>query len=150
MRLDPIGNLELNNYDNPSGVFLGRNGKDLYFTQPNQHRVVKKDLETGVVQVVGGQGGGGSGLSQMNVPLGVFVHRQGEIFVADHNNHRVMRYEAGSSSGTVIAGGNGAGNGMNQLYGPYGVFVDPQYNVYVVDHHNHRIQRWAPGASSGV
>ena len=150
MRLDPLANLEVNNYDYPSGVFLGRNGKDLYFTQPNQHRVVKKDLETGVIEFVAGQGGGGSGLTQMNYPLGVFAQRQGEIFVADHNNHRVMRYEAGSSSGSVVAGGNGAGSGMNQLNGPYGVFVDPQYNVYVVDHHNHRIQRWAPGASSGV
>jgi sugar lactone lactonase YvrE len=150
MRLDPLANLEVNNYDYPSGVFLGRNGKDLYFTQPNQHRVVKKDLETGVIEFVAGQGGGGSGLTQMNYPLGVFAQRQGEIFVADHNNHRVMRYEAGSSSGSVVAGGNGAGSGMNQLYGPYGVFVDPHYNVYVVDHHNHRIQRWAPGAIAGV
>ncbi|MFM7496551.1 MAG: hypothetical protein ACKO17_00230, partial [Bacteroidota bacterium] len=150
MRLDPIANLEVNNYDYPSGLFLGRNGKDLYFAQPNQHRVMKKNLETGVVQYVAGHGGGGSGLNQLNYPLGVYAQRQGEIYVADHNNHRVMRYEAGSSSGSVVAGGNGAGSGSNQLYGPYGVFVDPQYHVYVVDHHNHRIQRWAPGASVGV
>ena len=147
---DPLGNLEMINYSYPNELAFGRNGKDLYFSQSQVHRIVKKNLETGTFEVVIGDWGGGGGLNQLNYPLGVFVQRQGEIYVADHNNHRIMRFEAGSTTGTVVAGGAGAGSGLNQLNGPYGIFVDPRYNVYVADYYNHRIQRWAPGSTVGV
>ncbi|MFM8494290.1 MAG: hypothetical protein ACKOEM_02020 [Planctomycetia bacterium] len=122
----------------------------MYVSQHNQHRVWKKNLETGDIINVAGMGGYGSGLNQLNAPHGVFVHPNGELFVADLSNHRIMKYEANAISGTVVAGGNGAGSSAYQLNNPYDMWVDASYNVYIVDHSNHRIQKWSPGSTAGI
>lgn len=147
---NPIGDVEQGASQYPNHLALGRNGKDLYVSQHNQHRVWKKNLETGDIINVAGMGGYGSGLNQLNAPHGVFVHPNGELFVADLSNHRIMKYEANAISGTVVAGGNGAGSSAYQLNNPYDMWVDASYNVYIVDHSNHRIQKWSPGSTAGI
>jgi hypothetical protein len=90
----------------------------------------------------------GSGASELRKPAGVFVDRDGYIYVADTENHRIMKFPPGSSSGTsgtLVAGVNGThGNGANQLDSPYGVFVDRTGVIYVADTGNDRIQKFIP------
>jgi sugar lactone lactonase YvrE len=147
---DPIGDIVPGADQYPNHLTLGRNGKDLYVSQHNQHRVWKRNLETGAISNVAGMGGGGGGMNQLNTPYGIFINKDDALYVADHVNHRIVRYLSGAATGTLVAGGNGAGSSASQLNGPYDVWVDPSYNTYIVDHHNHRVQKWAPGASSGI
>jgi sugar lactone lactonase YvrE len=147
---DPIGEIVPGADQYPNHLTLGRNGKDLYVSQHNQHRVWKRNLETGAISNVAGMGGGGGGMNQLNTPYGIFINKDDALYVADHVNHRIVRYLSGAATGTLVAGGNGAGSSASQLNGPYDVWVDPSYNTYIVDHHNHRVQKWAPGASSGI
>jgi sugar lactone lactonase YvrE len=147
---EPIGDVEQYAYTHPNDLFLSRSGKDLYVAQSNQHRVWKKDLETGITTTVAGMGGAGYLANQLNTPLGIYVSSEGSVYVADHNNHRVMRYDAGADYGVLVAGSFMAGNDSVSLNGPTDVWVDAMKNIYVVDHYNHRIQRWSAGASYGV
>ena len=107
---------------------------------------------TGVV-IAGGNQPGGSALNQLSSPQGLYVDKNGNVFVCDFQNYRVLEFPAGStagSNGIVVAGGNGAGTNANQLLGPIGVFVDAAGNIYVADAGDFRVQKWAPGASSGT
>ncbi|CAF4597215.1 unnamed protein product, partial [Rotaria magnacalcarata] len=89
----------------------------------------------------GGQGGG-SALTQLQYPVGIFVDKLGTLYVADEQNCRVMRWTHGATQGTVIAGGNGLGAGANQLISPMGLSFDRHGNLYVADCRNDRIQRF--------
>jgi len=101
------------------------------------------------VTVAGGNGYGVAA-NQLSYPYGVFVDRNGNIFIADIENNRIQKWAPGATSGVTVAGGNGAGSAANQLNYPYGVFVDNNGNIFIADYNNSRIQKWAPGATSGI
>ncbi|CAF2053168.1 unnamed protein product, partial [Rotaria magnacalcarata] len=94
------------------------------------------------IVVAGGQGGG-SALTQLNYPVGIFVDALGTLYVADSRNHRVMRWAQGAKQGTVIVGGNDQGAGANQFNTPIGLSFDRHGNLYVGDWNNHRVQRFS-------
>jgi sugar lactone lactonase YvrE len=99
---------------------------------------------------VAGGNGQGSNANQLNVPYGVFVDTNLNVYVSDHGNNRVMKWTPGATSGIAVAGNNGWGQASNQLSQPSGVWVDLSGNVYVADYNGFRIQKWGPGASSGT
>ncbi len=99
---------------------------------------------------VGGGNGQGSSSTQLNNPGGIFVDRNGNIYVADRDNHRVQRFAAGGGAGQTVAGGNAAGAALNQLNAPNGISVDHNGNLFICDQNNHRIVKWAPGATAGI
>ncbi len=97
-----------------------------------------------------GGNGSGSGVSQLNLPIGVMLDNAGNVYVSDGSNNRVVKWAPGASTGVVVAGGNGAGNGLKQLQFPEGIYVDGSNSVYVADNNNHRVVKWTSGASAGV
>ena len=80
-------------------------------------------------------------------PTGIFVDKDGVVFVADSSNHRIRKITpvgvvstlAGSSSGFS----DGAGTAAKFNY-PYGVSVDKDGVVFVADALNHRIRKITP------
>jgi DNA-binding beta-propeller fold protein YncE len=82
-------------------------------------------------------GSPGSGNGQFNVPSGLAVGANGDVYVTDRNNHRVQVF---TNDGVFISawGDSGAANG--QFASPRDVAIDPNGEVYVVDHLNDRIQ----------
>ena len=100
--------------------------------------------------IAAGGNGAGSGLNQVNFPLGVFADAAGNTYVADPNNHRIVKWAPGATSGTIVAGGNGAGSAANQLSYPFAVAVDADTNVYVMEWGNARVSKWAYGATTGT
>ncbi|CAF1245320.1 unnamed protein product [Rotaria sp. Silwood1] len=92
---------------------------------------------------VAGGNGLGSGLNQLNYPLGLYVDDDQTIFVADLSNHRIMEWKLGATSGKVVAGGNGQGNGAHQLNRPVDVIVDKESDSLIIsDSGNERLVRW--------
>jgi len=95
-------------------------------------------------------GASGSGASQLNTSLGVYVDGSGNIYVADQGNNRVQEWAPGATSATTVAGNGTAGTGASQLILPEGVYVDGSGNIYVADGSNNRVQEWTPGATGGT
>ena len=79
--------------------------------------------------------------NRLNVPSGVAVDGDGNVYIADQDNFQVLK-EAPSAGGytqSVIA--NIATNG---LYSPEGVAVDGGGNLYIVDQGNNRVLKETP------
>ncbi len=99
--------------------------------------------------------GSGTAANQLSSPTGVFLDRDGNMYVADNNNNRVQKFPPGSNSsskGFPVAGGFGLGMAANQLNHPSSVFVDSHGNLFVADEGNHRVQEFPynSGGSIGI
>ena len=102
-------------------------------------------------ETVAGGNGAGMNDNQIGEATGVFVDKNGDVYVPVF--YRILKFPKGSTSatyGTVVAGGNAYGSAANQLIFPHDVFLDAMGNLYIADMGNYRIQKWAPGASSGI
>ncbi|CAF1388451.1 unnamed protein product [Adineta steineri] len=87
--------------------------------------------------------GKGQQLNQVNDPVGIFVDKNKNIFIADHSNHRIVEWKYNAKEGQIIAGGNGQGNRIDQLNKPTDVIVDQQnHSIIIADKKNRRVVRW--------
>ena len=101
----------------------------------------------------GAAGDGGQATSaQLNLPLGVAVDGQGNVYVADCKNNTVREVSNGlirTVAGTGVKGDGGDGGQATsaQLYCPAGVAVDAQGNLYISDA-NHRVRTVSNGTTA--
>jgi DNA-binding beta-propeller fold protein YncE len=102
------------------------------------HRV-QKFTRDGVHLGIFGEHGDGDG--QLNMPWGVAVDSEGDIFVVDWRNDRVQKF---GSDGKFIMKFGRSGNGEGELNRPAGVAVDEHGDVYVADRGNHRVVQFDP------
>ncbi|CAF1049178.1 unnamed protein product [Adineta steineri] len=85
----------------------------------------------------------GQELNQLNNPLGMFIDKNKNIFIADYANHRIVEWKYLAREGQIITGGNGQGNRMNQLNCPTDVIIDPQnHSIIIADSGNKRVIQW--------
>ncbi|CAF1384257.1 unnamed protein product [Adineta steineri] len=108
------------------GLFVDRQGF-IYYSDPNNYRVVKITPFTMMMTVVAGANGNGtagSNLDQLNNPGGIYVDTNNTLYVADTSNNRVMMYLSGSSQGTVLFT-------VRSQYAPYRLTLDKSGNIYV-------------------
>ncbi|CAF3405565.1 unnamed protein product [Rotaria socialis] len=133
------------------GLFMD-NQRCLYVSDNEKQEVrryrMEGDMRNG--DLVAGGHGKGSGLSQLNAPLFIFVDQQHAVYVSDHLNHRVMKWNKNATAGIVAAGGQGKGVALTQLSHPEGLFVDEFSTLYVAESRNHRVTRWPQGAIQGT
>ena len=76
---------------------------------------------------------------QFNVPNGIAVDGQGNIYVTDAGNYRIQTWNKATITWTATGS---LGTNPGQFNEPYGVAVDGQGNIDVADTDNHRIQIW--------
>ena len=69
------------------GIAIHRDS--LYVTDNGAHAVFHFKIETDM-RFVAKIGSLGSGMGQFNIPLGLTVSTNGDVFVADHRNHRIQ------------------------------------------------------------
>ncbi|CAF1285159.1 unnamed protein product [Adineta steineri] len=92
---------------------------------------------------VAGGNGEGQQLNQLNIPHGIFIDKNKNIFIADSGNHRIVEWKYNAQEGQIIAGENGPGNQMNQLNYSSAVIVDQQnHSIIVADRWNRRVIQW--------
>ncbi|MFC1800609.1 NHL repeat-containing protein [Nanoarchaeota archaeon] len=146
-------------FDSPCGVAVGRYG-DFYIVDSNNNRVCKCDSLGNVVGWIGGGSDGwkttkapacSSDARSFDVPLGICLDNQENIYVADTSNSRICKW---SSSGNFIGWIGGGKDGWQTDEGgmggmdyqsfmfPQGVCVDNNGDIYVADFSNHRICNW--------
>jgi len=127
---------------------------NLYYSMETCSLIYKVNLSTGIASPVAGNGlrgfsgdGGSATAAEINVPRGLAIDSNNNLYVADEYNDRVRVINSAGVINTVAGTGNAAYNGDNilattaDLSSPYGVAVDSQGNVYISDAGNERIRR---------
>ncbi len=135
----------LNQFNNPFGIFIDKSGY-LYVVDQNNNRIVKyppgsTSLTNGVV-VAGSNPNGGSGPSEFNFPMSVFVDDAGNIYVADFNNGRIQKFPPNSTATTP-----GVTVAKYGLDGPSYVAMDASGNLFVADEAEEDILKYPPNST---
>jgi trimeric autotransporter adhesin len=136
----------------PGALALGAQG-DLFIADSFIGRIRRVDAETGIITTVAGGGRGGDGdlavNARLQVPAGVAVDAQGNLFIADSIANRVRRVAADTGIITTMIGGGGdrdhIGNGGPAtsafLARPWRLAVDSRGDLFIAEAWGGRIRR---------
>jgi predicted esterase/DNA-binding beta-propeller fold protein YncE len=153
--------LSASKFNDPLRVFVDNNGV-LWVSDYLNNRVLRFDSASykssgASADGVLGQPGfatntGGTSVSRMRGPVGVFIDQKERLWVADRLNHRVLRYDnpASKANGGDADGVLGQSNFINGSSGlsstkmnrPMGVYVDLNDNLWVCEDDNNRAIRF--------
>jgi hypothetical protein len=147
----------------PNGSLVLHEGS-LLIADSGNNRIRRMDLETGMMDAIGGtgevgdSGDGGAALeATFSKPLDIEIGPDGRLYVADTMNNAIRAIDLTSGVVERVAG-NGeqcaqyfncfeAEEGMDalelQLLQPYGIAFDPEGNLYIADTNNSRVVRIA-------
>ena len=118
----------------------------LYISDSLNHRVQKFTKDG---KFLGKWGELGDGPGQLNMPWGVTLDGQGDVFVADWRNDRIQKFDhKGRFLQQWPHSESGPGNGAGQLNRPSGLAVDSEGLIYVCDWANERVQVLSPSGES--
>ena len=87
------------------------------------------------ITVAGGHGPG-SGLNQLDHPMGLFLDDHSSIYIADTHNHRIIKWLPGASQGEILVHHNTTTNYVSK------VVVHRNGTVYYCDRSKDQITRW--------
>ena len=139
--------------DSPGGIAVDSAG-NIYLADTHNHRVRRIDAVSGKLTTIAGNGIGtfyGDGNvavgASLDLPRGLSLDQQGNLYIADAANHRVRRTDARTGMITTVAGDGVQGYGGDKgvatsasLNGPYAVAVEDDA-VNVVDSGNSRVRQ---------
>jgi len=136
----------------PSSLYLDTAG-NLYIADYGHHRIRMVNT-AGIISTVAGNGTGGfSGdggpatAAQFNLPRGVTLDRNGNMYVADRLNNRIRKINSAGTISTLAGNGTAgfAGDGgpsINaQFNNPTKVTTDQLGNLFVADYNNQRVRK---------
>ncbi|CAF4072040.1 unnamed protein product [Adineta steineri] len=89
-------------------------------------------------RVAAGTGIRGSASNKLNLPRGIFVDVNLDLYVADCGNHRVQLFYPGEPNGITVAG-NDASNSTIKLQYPTGIILDAEKYLFILDYGTHQI-----------
>jgi sugar lactone lactonase YvrE len=134
----------------PEGITVDANGN--IFVAEGQNDDVRMISSSGTVTtlagnpgVVGSNDGTGSA-AQFNLPAGVAVDGNDNVYVADYGNNTVRKITSAGVT-TTIAGqpgipGSADGTGTAAtFYSPTGIAIDPSGNLYIAEESNNTIRK---------
>ena len=145
------GTLTTARFSSPRGVAVDASG-NVYVGDTNNN-TIRKITFFGVVTTLAGTAGspgttnGTGSAARFNVPAGVAVDLNGNVYVGDTANHAIRKITAGGAVTTLAGGTGGSADGTGtsaRFLGPNGVAVDRDGNVYVADTGNHSIRKITP------
>src|SRR5215813_391880 len=105
------GAAKLATLSGPKGLSVAPNG-NVYLADTESHSIRMIDVRKNTIELIAGTGAKGDGADgdplacQMSRPHGVFVDRDGSIFIGDSEAHRVRVIRISNASGTVPTTGD--------------------------------------------
>lgn len=143
-------------FQGPSAIAIDPRTLNVYVADTLNHRIQKfssnglfitkwGSFGTGIGQFdntgrhITSWGSLGTGNYQVNLPEGIAVDSNGNVFVADTGNHRISKFD---NNGVWLASWGSRGNRDGEFSVPGGVAVDSSGNVFVADRFNTRIQKF--------
>ncbi len=151
----------------PNGVGVDQETGKVFVVDRSNHRILRYSSSDALItgsaaEAVFGQADftsktSGISANQFNNPIGIYIDKNGSMWVGDFTNNRVLRFDNASTipSGASADGVLGqpdfvsknAGKDANQLSGPCGIYVDDSGSLWVSEFNNHRVSRWDNAAS---
>ncbi len=141
------------NLNEPRSVIADSAG-NVYIGDFLNHRVrkVTPDGKISTVAGIGEAGNRGDGdlatKAELNLPLGLALDAQGNLYIAENGNDRVRKVNASDGKISTVAGsgepgfsGDGGPATQARLYFVSGLAVDRQGNLYISDQGNYRIRK---------
>ncbi len=130
----------------PRGLAVNSSG-DIFIVDSGNNQVLEVDPATGVLTTFAGTGtsgysgdGGAATKATLNLPDGIAVDSQGNLFIADTQNNVIREVNATTGLITTVAGngtagfsGDGGPATAAELDEPSGVFVDSGENIFIAD-----------------
>jgi sugar lactone lactonase YvrE len=136
---------------NPVGLAVDSSG-NVYIADTGNHRIRELTVANGNINLVAGDGtagytgdGAAATSAELNLPYGVAVDSNGNVFIADTANQTIREVTASNGYIATIAGvtignnrpfgytGDGGAALSARINYPYDVAVDSTGNVYVAD-----------------
>jgi tripartite motif-containing protein 71 len=123
---------------------------NLYCTISDSNIVVKKLFgdDANTTQIVAGNGSAGSTPNMLNIPRGIFVDLNFNLYVADCNNDRILLFQPGQLNATTIIG-NGS-SGITTIRFPMAIMIDADGYFFILEFFNTRIVRVGPNSSACI
>ena len=120
------------------GLFVDINN-DLYCSEGQLHQVVKIQLNNPSIalEIVAGTGCPGYLSHLLNIPQGIFVTTNSDLYVADSTNNRIQFFRFGETTAATVAG-NGSSGTISLLY-PSDVVLDADGYLFIVDQNQNRV-----------
>ncbi|WP_028982467.1 T9SS type A sorting domain-containing protein [Sporocytophaga myxococcoides] len=138
-------------FNQPYSAVFDKNG-NLFVTDEFNHQI-RKITPQGLVTVFAGNGvagfadGTGTAAS-FNMPMGIDIDAQGNLYVADYLNSRIRKVTPQGVVTTVAGTGEeGFANGSAataKFDRPSGLTLDASGNIYVADCYNYRVRKISP------
>ncbi len=133
---------------------LARDGVGhLYLSEPEGHRVLKLDTNSGQLtpylgtgQAGKGSGGGPAAATAITAPDGLAFDAAGNLLVADLGNQRILEVNGQTGEATVRHQSTAA-KGSILEWSPGSLALDGQGNLWLGDVHRDRVLRFVVGAT---
>lgn len=139
------------------GVLVDGAG-NIFISDSANNRIRAVDAITNTIETVAGgadRGFSGDGekatAAALDRPEGVFIDKDGNLFIADTDNHRIRRVDANTGIITTVAGvstsffggfsGDGGPATEAELLSPEGVTMDEEGSLFIADTRNGRIRK---------
>ena len=143
----------------PTGAAVDREGN--VYVADRTNSILRKVTAAGVVTTLAGTPGaagaadGTGAAARFNLPFGVTVDQDGNVYVADQGNHTLRKVTPAGVTTTLAgtAGVTGSADGVGEAArfdAPAGVTVDQDGNVYVADQNNHVIRTITPAGATAT
>jgi len=135
-------------FNGPEGIAVDANGN--VYVADSQNHLIRKITATGIVSTLAGSGiagltNGTGSTASFNIPTGLAVDAQGNIYVTEYINNDIRKISSAGIVTTFAGNGSfGSADGKGALASfsaPYGVTVDNAGNVYVADFGNNLIRK---------
>jgi hypothetical protein len=112
-----------------------------YCSMRDRHQIVTISLDdkNATEIIVAGTGLAGGAANELNLPWGIFVDTNFDLYVADATNNRIQLFRPGELNGTTVVG-NGIPNNLTLNF-PTDVMLDADGYLYIADNHNGRVIR---------
>jgi sugar lactone lactonase YvrE len=140
----------------PYGLAIDKAG-NLFIADTFNNNIRKVDAMTGNISTVAGNGqfgplkdgdGGPATAASLNLPFGVAVDKDGNLFIADTFNSAIRKVDATTAIITTIAGNNGPGFGGDNgpataatLDQPNDIAIDGAGNLFIADTINNVVRK---------